>query len=92
MYYIHFSIILINIKTFCIKLPHPAPGTVQVDFRGIVGSNITGIKVIIATNTMSPIMNRIFLLFLVYNWFVSKVINNTSQFLFRYIINNIILI
>lgn len=92
MYYIHFSIILISVKTFCIKLPHPAPGTEQSEFCGIVGSNITGIKVIIATSAMSPIMNRIFLLFLVYNWFVSKVINNTSQLLFRYIINNIILI
>ncbi len=67
MYYIHFSIILINVKTFCIKLPHPAPGTVQLAFRGIDGSNITGIKVIITTSAMRPTMNRIFLLFLVYN-------------------------
>ena len=92
MYYIHFSIILINVKTFCIKLPHPAPGTLQLAFCGIDGSNITGIKVIITTIAMRPIMNRIFLLFRVYIWFVSEVIYNTSKLIFRYIINDIILI
>ena len=51
----------------------------QLAFRGIDGSNITGIKVIITTSAMRPNMNRIFLLFLVYNWFVSEVINNTSK-------------
>ncbi len=82
MYYIHFSIIPINVKMFCIKLPHPAPGTVQYEFSGIVGSSITGIKDIITTSAMIPIMNRTFLLFFVCNWFVSEVINNTSKLFF----------
>ncbi len=67
MYYSHSSIILINVKTFCIKLPHPAPGTPQLALCGIDGSSITGIKVIITTSAMRPIMSTIFLLFLVYN-------------------------
>jgi hypothetical protein len=66
-----------NVNASWIKLPHPPPGREQVNLVGIVGSNITGINVIITTEAMIPIMNRTFFLSLVYDWFVSKVLYAT---------------